>query len=63
MDDITKHRYLRNKKMIDLNEVPDEYKEQILLEYKVEKPFGRSKLFNFFISKKLKHLLSEIQDF
>ncbi len=56
-------RYNRNKTLIDLYEVPDKYKKQILDAYKTKKETGRSKLFDFFIKKKLKHLLTDIQDF
>ena len=63
MDEETRLRYNRNKKMIDLGEIPDEYKTQILSEYNKEEPVGRELLFNFFIKKKLKHLITDIQDF
>lgn len=63
MDEETRLRYNRNKKMIDLGEIPDEYKTQILAEYNKEEPVGRELLFNFFIKKKLKHLITDIQDF
>lgn len=63
MDEITKSRYLRNKKMIDLSEVPDHHKETILEEYNKEKTIGRSKLFKYFLSKQLKYLLTDIGDF
>lgn len=63
MDETTKARYLRNKKMIDLSEVPEKYKTEIMEEFTKEKPIGRSKLFNYFLSKKLKHLLTDLQDF
>jgi hypothetical protein len=49
--------------MIDLNEVPQKYKDMIMAEYKQEETVGRSQLFNFFITKKLKNLVSDIQDF
>lgn len=63
MDEETIARYNRNKKMIDLNEVPQKYKDMIMAEYKQEETVGRSQLFNFFITKKLKNLVSDIQDF
>jgi hypothetical protein len=49
--------------MIDLRETPDKYKEQILEAYNQEKSIGRTKLFNYFIQKKLKNLLTDIGDF
>lgn len=63
MDAELKHRYERNKKLIDLSEVPDEYKKQILEKYHEDKPIGRKKLFNFFIQKRLSNLMTEIRDF
>jgi hypothetical protein len=63
MDEETIARYNRNKKMIDLNEVPQNYKDMIMAEYNKEETVGRSQLFNFFITKKLKNLVSDIQDF
>ena len=63
MNEETIARYNRNKKMIDLNEVPQNYKDMIMAEYTQEETVGRSKLFNFFITKKLKNLVSDIQDF
>lgn len=63
MDETTKIRYYRNKMMIDLNEVPENLKTQILEKYNEEKEIGRKKLFNFFVEKKLKNLITDIQDF
>jgi 5'-3' exonuclease len=55
--------YHRNKMMIDLNEIPQNYKDEILEVYNKDKMIGREGLFNFFIKHKLKHLLTDIQDF
>ncbi len=63
MDEETLRRYHRNKMLIDLSEVPQNYKTKILEEYNQEKEVGRKHLFNFFVKKKLKHLLTDIQDF
>ena len=63
MDEETKLNFLRNKRMIDLSMVPQEYKDSILEEWAKPSTVGREKLFNFFISKKLKHLITDIQDF
>lgn len=63
MDEETRLRYNRNKKMIDLSEIPDEYREKILAEYNKDKDVGREHLFNFFVKKKLKNLITDIQDF
>jgi hypothetical protein len=63
MDSLTLSRYHRNKMMIDLSEIPQKYKDQILLEYSKEKEVGRTQLFNFFVEKRLKNLLTDIGDF
>jgi 5'-3' exonuclease len=63
MDSLTQSRFHRNKLMIDLAEIPQKYKEQILEEYSKDKDVGRSHLFNYFIEKKLKNLITDIQDF
>lgn len=63
MDEETRLRFNRNKKMIDLSQVPEEYKTKILEEYSAEKEIGREHLFNFFVKKKLKNLITDIQDF
>jgi hypothetical protein len=48
--------------LIDLSLLPKEYKEAIMKGYEKE-PNGRSRMFNFFIEKRLQHLLPEIGDF
>ena len=63
MDEETLRRYHRNKMMIDLGEIPQKYQDLILSEYNQEKDIGRKELFNFFVKKKLKHLITDIQDF
>lgn len=63
MDELTKARYFRNKMMIDLTETPQKFKDLVLEEYAKEKDFGRTKLFNYFVEKRLKNLLTDIQDF
>jgi 5'-3' exonuclease len=63
MDSLTQSRFHRNKLMIDLAEIPQKYKDQILEEYSKDKDVGRSHLFNYFIEKKLKNLITDIQDF
>lgn len=63
MDAETLRRYRRNKTVIDLSEVPQMYKDKILEEFNKDKTVGRSQLFNFFASKKLKNLMTDIGDF
>ena len=55
--------YQRNKTLIDLECIPVVLKEQILIDY-LKPPVGdRSKLLNYFISKRLKNLMNDIGDF
>ena len=63
MDEETLRRYYRNKMMIDLSEIPQKYQDMIMSEYNQNKDIGRKELFNFFVKKKLKHLITDIQDF
>ena len=63
MDEETLRRFYRNKMMIDLSEIPQKYQDQIRAEYNEQKNVGREHLFNYFIQKKLKHLITDIQDF
>ena len=63
MDEETKRRFYRNKMMIDLSQIPEKYTAQIREEYNQDKEVGRSELFNFFVKKKLKNLITDIQDF
>jgi hypothetical protein len=63
MDEETKLRYNRNKQMIDLTMIPEEYQKIILDEYNNQEEVGRSHLFNYFVKKKLKNLIGDLQDF
>lgn len=63
MNDEAKRNYSRNKLMIDLTQVPDYIKEQVLDEWENQKYGDRSQLFNYFIKNKLKNLMEVISDF
>jgi hypothetical protein len=63
MDEETLRRYHRNKMMIDLNDIPDNYKTIIREQFNKEKAIGREGLFNYFVQNKLKNLMTDIQDF
>jgi hypothetical protein len=49
--------------VIDLEEVPDRIKDQILEEYLAENPKDRSQLLNYFIKNKLRNLMESISEF
>lgn len=63
MDAETRLRFNRNKQMIDLTQIPQEYKDQILENYNVNPDVGRGHLFNYFVKNKLKGLIGDLQDF
>ena len=63
LDESLKRNYYRNKSLIDLKEVPSEIKKEVLLKYHEDNLKDRSKLFNYFIAKKLRHLMENIQEF
>jgi hypothetical protein len=63
MDETTRTRYHRNKMLIDLSQTPEIYKTQILNAFNEDKDIGRSKLFQYFMDKKLRNLMTDIQDF
>ena len=63
MNDDVKRNYMRNKMLIDLSEIPEEVKGRILEEYEKENTKDRSKLFNYFVQNKLKHLMTNLQEF
>jgi hypothetical protein len=62
-DETMLRNYKRNEQLIDLNFTPDVVKNKVLHEFEVQKDKNRSKLFNYFVSFKLKNLLENIGDF
>ena len=55
--------YRRNEQLIDLEFIPEDLKEQIILQYASSQHGDRSKLFNYFVKYKLKILMESIQEF
>jgi hypothetical protein len=55
--------YKRNEMLIDLANVPDAIKEQILEKYEAANKNDRSQLFNYFMTNKLRNLMENLQDF
>ena len=55
--------YQRHKTLIDLECIPSELKEKILISYLKPAIGDRSKLLNYFIQKRLKNLMDDIGDF
>lgn len=61
--DVWVRNWQRNEVLINLNCIPDEIRERIMIEYNKKNTNNRYKLFNFFITKKLSGMLEEIQNF
>lgn len=55
--------FYRNKKMIDLSEIPEEIMNEVNNQYDSQTEGDRSMLFNYFIKKKLKNLVENIGEF
>lgn len=55
--------YLRNKKLIDLEEIPKELQEQALAKYNMIKERNNQKIMKYFVEHKLKNLVSYRGDF
>ena len=55
--------YQRNKKLIDLDEIPNELSKQIIEEFESAPCEDRSKLLDYFIHNKLKELTDSIGEF
>ena len=60
---ITRLNYQRNKKLIDLGEIPISLQEDIINTYRSYQIPDSSKLLQYFIDHKLKNLMSNINDF
>jgi 5'-3' exonuclease len=63
MNDEVKRNYMRNKALIDLNEVPQSMKEEILSLWHKDDGKDRSQLLNYFIKNKLRNLMECITEF
>lgn len=55
--------YQRNKKLIDLTEVPEELKSQILTTYEEQKVPMKMKVLNYLIKKRCNHLIDVTEEF
>lgn len=62
-DQKVKLNWDRNKKLIDLEEIPKTIQEQIISEYKSQQGKSRGKLMNYFVEHNLNNLLEAIGDF
>ena len=55
--------YQRNKTLIDLEFIPSDLKDRILVEYQNPPKGERANLLNYFIQKRLRNLMNDIGDF
>lgn len=63
MNEDQKRNYFRNKKLIDLDNVPEDIRGQVLNQYDSQQDKTRKHLFNYFIKHKLKNLHEHIGEF
>lgn len=59
----TYRNYCRNKKLIDLGEIPRDLYEKIISEYETQKPASKLKVLNFLVKKRCKLLVESVSDF
>ena len=62
-DENIKIGFSRNQLLIDLRQIPNDIKDNIVQAYEDAKPAPKSKLLNYFITKKLKNLMDVLEDF
>jgi len=55
--------YKRNESLIDLSFIPDEIQSSIILKYETRSVGDRKKMFNYFVTNKLKYLMDSISEF
>ena len=55
--------YKRNQQLVDLDYVPEDVQNQTIDMFNDYKMNGREKIFNYFISKRMKNLMDCIQEF
>jgi hypothetical protein len=55
--------YLRNKQMIDLDEIPDDIRQEISNAYSEAKPASKMKIMNFLVKNRMRNLVECANDF
>jgi 5'-3' exonuclease len=61
--DIMLRGYKRNQMLVDLDFIPENIKEQIVLAYETVKPGNKQKMLNYFIENRLKNLIEVLDEF
>ena len=62
-NDVMKHGYQRNQKLIDLDFTPSGIKSKIIESYQQAKPKTKTDMLNYFIQHRLKNLLEVCDEF
>jgi hypothetical protein len=55
--------YQRNKKLIDLTEIPEDIQESIINNYDSQKPAMKMKVLNYLIKKRCNNLIEVVEEF
>jgi hypothetical protein len=63
MNEETYRNYCRNKKLIDLTEMPKDIYNQIVTEYETQKPASKLKVMNYLIKKRCRVLVECSEEF
>lgn len=62
-DETMLRNFKRNQQLVDLSMIPQHIKTKVMESYKAQSGKGRDKLFNYFVDKRLKNLLTDIGQF
>jgi 5'-3' exonuclease len=63
MDSETYRNYMRNKKLIDLEEIPEDLRSEIINTYENQEDTPKNRVLKYLISKRCKNLITDIEDF
>jgi 5'-3' exonuclease len=63
MDAETYRNYMRNKKLIDLEEIPQELYDRVINTYESQEDTPKNRVLKYLISKRCKNLISDVEDF
>lgn len=63
MDDVTYRNYQRNKRLIDLTEVPETIQQNIIYNYNEQKVAMKMRVLNYLIKKRCNQLIEVVEEF
>lgn len=63
MDETTYRNYQRNKRLIDLTEIPEEVQNRIINTFRDQPLNARSKVLNYLIKKRCNYLIENVEEF